>query len=484
MEGNENKLLIGAGAESAWLDLRYANRHGLITGATGTGKTVTVQILAEAFSRYGVPVVLADVKGDLSGVAAAGQQHPGVEKRVQALGLKNFQYAGNPAVFWDVFGVKGHPLRTTISDVGPWLISRTLELSEAQEGVLHIAFKYADDQGLLLLDLKDLRAMLDHVGEQAKTLRTEYGQISPASIGAIQRRLLVLEEQGGTALFGEPAIDINDFIGNTLTGQGIVNVLAADQLLAQPRLFALVHLSLLAELFEELPEVGDADKPRLILFLDEAHLLFRDASKFMLDQIEQIVRLIRSKGVGLYFITQHPDDVPEGVLRQLGNRIHHGMRAYTPQDQKEIRALVQGLPITPGLDAQSELLNLGVGEALVSMLGPKGVPGSLQKVAVCPPTSRIGPLLDGERVQLIQRSPVKGKYDELLDRDSAYENLKARIANAESSEPQSREKATSTARASRRDSPITAFGKSLLRSVGSALGRQLVRGVLGALKRR
>ncbi len=478
MDATPNKIFLGAGEDGAWLDLRYANRHGLITGATGTGKTVTVQSLIEAFSRHGVAVVVGDVKGDLSGIAAAGSHHPGVEKRVAQLALRDFHYSANPAVFWDVFAEKGHALRTTVSDMGPWLLGRALELSDAQEGVLHIVFKFADDEGLLLLDLKDLKAALDHVADNGAALRSKYGNVSAASAGAIQRRLLMFAEQGGERFLGEPALDVADVMRVALQGEGIVNVIAADQLLLRPQLYAMVHLWLLAELFEQLPEVGDADKPRLVVFLDEAHVMFRNATKFMLEQVEQVVRLIRSKGVGLFFITQHPNDIPDGVLRQLGNRVHHGMRAYTPQDQKAIRALVQGLPITPGLDAEKELTNLGVGEALVSLLNDKGAPGPVQHVAIRPPGSRIGPLTDQERVEIMSRSPLKGVYDKVIDRHSAYERLMERLPASPAVGAAGRPEKTS-----RREEPLAAFGKSLLRSVGSALGRQLIRGVMGALKR-
>ncbi|MBP9217748.1 MAG: DUF853 family protein [Sterolibacterium sp.] len=412
---------------------QMANRHGLITGATGTGKTVTLQSLAERLSYIGVPVFMADVKGDLSGVAAAGTLTPKLEKRVQELGLDSYTPFANPALFWDVFGDNGIPVRATISDMGPLLLARLLNLNDTQTGVLQLVFKIADDQGLLLLDLKDLRAMVQHVGDNAKNFTSEYGNIAAASIGAIQRGLLVLEEQGGDLFFGEPMLDIHDLMQVDDNGRGVINVLAAEKLINAPTLYATFLLWLLAELFEQLPEAGDLEQPRLVFFFDEAHLLFTDAPPALVDKVEQVVRLIRSKGVGVYFVTQNPLDVPEKILGQLGNRIQHALRAFTPRDQKAVQVAAQTLRANPKFDAASVIGELGVGEALVSFLDDKGRPGVVERAFIFPPASRLGPLTPVERQNLTEAAPLCTKYRTAIDRESAYERLKGTTASAASS---------------------------------------------------
>ena len=409
---------------------QMANRHGLITGATGTGKTVTLQSLAERLSCLGVPVFMADVKGDLAGVAAAGTLTPKLEKRVQELGLEGFTPFANSATFWDVFGENGIPVRATISDMGPLLLARLLNLNETQAGVLQLVFKIADDQGLLLLDLKDLRAMVQHVGDNAKNFTTEYGNIAAASIGAIQRGLLVLEEQGGDQFFGEPMLDIQDLMQVDDNGRGVINILSAEKLINVPILYATFLLWLLAELFEQLPEAGDLDQPKLGFFFDEAHLLFTDAPQALVDKVEQVVRLIRSKGVGVYFVTQNPLDVPEKILGQLGNRIQHALRAFTPRDQKAVQVAAQTLRANPAFDAAAVIGELGVGEALVSFLDEKGRPGIVERALIFPPASRLGPLQPEERQALIAASPLRASYAETIDRESAYEMLKGQAAPA------------------------------------------------------
>ncbi|MDQ5946905.1 MAG: double-strand break repair helicase HerA and related ATPase, partial [Pseudomonadota bacterium] len=402
-----------------------ANRHGLITGATGTGKTITLQVLAERFSSIGVPVFMADVKGDLSGLAAAGVESPKLAERLKALGVTDWAPATFPAAFWDVYGAAGHPVRATISDMGPILLSRLLNLNDTQAGVLQLVFKIADDQGLLLLDLKDLRAMVQHVGENAKSFTTEYGNVSAASIGAIQRNLLTLGEQGGEVFFGEPMLDINDLM-QTDNGKGVINVLAADKLMSSPRLYSTFLLWLLAELFEQLPEVGDVEKPKLVFFFDEAHLLFSEAPPALLEKIEQVVRLIRSKGVGVYFVTQNPLDIPDKVLGQLGNRVQHALRAFTPRDQKAVKIAAQTFVPNPKLDVTATLSQLGTGEALVSTLQDKGIPSPVQKTLVAPPRCRMGAITETERQQVRAGSPVGTRYDAALNRESAAELLAKR----------------------------------------------------------
>lgn len=419
-------ILIGKGETPVRLHLALANRHGLIAGATGTGKTITLQVLAEGLSRAGVPVFCADIKGDLSGIAAPGTPNPKIENRARACGIDDFAYEASPVIFWDVLGTKGHPVRTTVAEMGPLLLARLLELNETQEGVLNIAFKLADDEGLLLLDFKDLTAILQFLAEQAELVTTTYGNVSKATIGTIQRRLLMLEQQGGDRFFGEPALELDDFLLTTPDGRGAVNVLVADELIHSPRLYATFLLWLLAELFEELPEVGDQEKPKLVFFFDEAHLLFRDAPKALIEKIEQVVRLIRSKGVGIFFVTQNPLDIPPAVLGQLGNRIQHALRAFTPIEQKAVKAAAETFRPNPKFRTAEVITQLGVGEALVSVLEPGGVPSVVQRVQICPPRSRIGPLTAEERAEIIAMSPLAGKYEEPIDRESAYEILQGR----------------------------------------------------------
>ena len=539
------KLLIGKGEQPQYLYLPLANRHGLIAGATGTGKTITLQVLAEQFSRDGVPVVCADVKGDLSGIGAAGEPKPKLVERARELGEADYAPAASPVIFWDLFGKQGSPIRATVAEMGPLLLARMLELNETQEGVLNIAFKLADDQGLLLLDFKDLTAILQDVAERAGELTTAYGNVSKATVGTIQRRLLTLEQQGAEHFFGEPALQLADLMLTTPDGRGAVNVLMADQLIQAPRLYATFLLWLLSELFEELPEAGDLPKPKLVFFFDEAHLLFNDAPKALIEKVEQVVRLIRSKGVGVYFVTQNPADVPPVVLGQLGNRVQHALRAFTPAEQKGIKAAADTFRPNPAFRTQDVITELGVGEALVSTLGPDGGPGIVERVKVIPPRSRMGPLTAEERAQIMAGSPVGHKYDEPVDRESAYEMLQhrasgpagatqnpwgvdaaggsveasspwgvpaaggttsRRIGGAAQAEPRRRTVNPPPPQQSegggiadvlgsilgggggRRQSATEALVKSAMRSVGSNVGRQvgnaLVRGVLGSLIKR
>jgi uncharacterized protein len=470
-------ILIAKGAESSYLLPQMANRHGLIAGATGTGKTVTLQKLAESFSRLGVPVFLADVKGDLSGLSQAGGQNPKVAERVRQLGLQDFAPARVPVVFWDVFAEQGHPVRATISEMGPLLLARLLNLNETQAGVLSIVFKVADDQGLLLLDLKDLRAMLQHVADNASVLKTSYGNVSAASVGAIQRGLLGLEQQGAEKFFGEPAITLDDLMQTDPTGQGVVNILTADKLLQYPRIYTTFLLWLLSELFEQLPEAGDLEKPRLVFFFDEAHLLFNDAPKALLEKIEQVVRLVRSKGVGIYFVTQSPTDVPETVLGQLGNRVQHALRAFTPKDQKAVRVAAQTFRANPELDVEEAITELGVGEALVSFLDDKGAPSVVQRGWVCPPMSQIGAITASERERIIRSSILFGHYEQMVDRDSAYERLKTRALQQQPDTPAP----SSRPRGRQPETMAEAMMKSAVRAAGSQMGRSLIRGVLGSI---
>ncbi|NKE71359.1 helicase HerA-like domain-containing protein [Candidatus Manganitrophus noduliformans] len=483
-------ILIAKEEHDLTLLPKMANRHGLVAGATGTGKTVTLQTLAERFSRIGVPVFMADVKGDLSGIGAPGEEHPRIMERVRQLGLADFRFAPCPVVFWDVFGRLGHPLRTTISEMGPLLLGRLLNLNETQSGVLTLVFKIADDDGLLLLDLKDLRAMLQYVGDNAKNFATRYGNVSAASIGAIQRGLLALEEQGGDAFFGEPALNLDDLMQTDEKGQGVVNILVADKLIHAPKLYATFLLWLLAELFERLPEVGDLEKPKLVFFFDEAHLLFNDAPKALLDKIEQVVRLIRSKGVGVYFVSQNPLDIPEAVLGQLGNRIQHALRAFTPRDQKAVKAAAQTFRSNPKLDVEAAIMELGVGEALVSLLDEKGRPGIVERALIVPPESRIGPISPEECRRMIQRSVLFGHYEEAVDRESAYEKLKARAEQAAPPEQPSEAQegswtdvlTGSTGKRGRsREGIVESMAKSAARAIGSRLGRQIMRGLFGSM---
>ncbi|MFC5475925.1 helicase HerA-like C-terminal domain-containing protein [Paraherbaspirillum soli] len=483
------------------------NRHGCISGATGTGKTVTLQVIAQALSDIGVPVFMADVKGDLSGLAKAGAASAKMKERLAALGVDEPQWAATPVTFWDVYGAQGHPVRATISDMGPLLLARMLNLNDTQQGVLQLVFKIADDNGLLLLDLKDLRAMLQHVGDNAASFQTEYGNISAASIGAIQRGLIAIGEQGGDQFFGEPMLNIDDLLQTDGNGKGIVNILAADKLMNAPQLYSVFLLWMLSELFEHLPEVGDLDKPKLVFFFDEAHLLFADAPKPLLQKIEQVVRLIRSKGVGVYFVTQNPLDIPDTVLGQLGNRVQHALRAYTPRDQKAVQAAADTFRANPDLNAAQAIGELGVGEALVSFLDEKGRPNIVERAFILPPASQIGPITDDERKQLIAASIVAGAYETAIDRESAYEKLKGRAAATPAAKNETATGAAAGAEAGsgmsigdtvgswgsalggllggggsgHKDTVVQAMVKSAARTIGSQLGRELIRGVLGSL---
>lgn len=486
--GTEDGIILGRGDGVVALDLRYANRHGLIAGATGTGKTVTLQTLAEGFSARGVPVFLVDVKGDLSGMCVPGETTGPFAERAAQLGLTR-QPAGCPVVFWDVFGEQGHPVRATVSELGPLLLSRLLELNDTQEGVINAAFAVADDQGMLLLDLKDLRAILQFVSDNAKGLQGTYGNIAPATVGAIQRKLLVVEREGGEAFFGEPSLGLSDLMRTGADGRGAVNILCADTLLNKPRLYATFLLWLLSELFEELPEAGDLPAPELALFFDEAHLLFDDAPKALIDKVEQVVRLIRSKGVGVYFITQNPADIPEDVLAQLGNRVQHALRAFTAKDQKAVRAAAATFRPNPDFRTEDAITELAVGEALVSMLEAKGTPGIVQRVLIAPPAARVGPAPAAERQKVFAASPLAGRYDIAIDRESAYEQLRARAerdaAAAAATQNQAPSRASQRRGGSRRgpQTPAEALLNSAARSIGSRLGREIVRGVLGSLFR-
>lgn len=505
MTDNPAALFLGQSFEGAAENLLFkrANRHGVVAGATGTGKTVTLQIMAQGFSDAGVPVFCADVKGDLSGISQAGDTARFAERAGQ-MGLSLTGKAA-PVVFWDLYGQKGHPIRATVSDVGPTLLARMLELNEVQEGVLTVAFHVADKEGLLLLDLEDLRALLAYVGENAQTIGREVGNVSPTSIAAIQRALLQLEQQGGKAFFGEPALRLEDMMRTSLDGRGQVNVLDSTRLMNSPRLYAAFLLWLLSELFEQLPEIGDPEKPRLVFFFDEAHLLFNDAPKGLLEKVEQVVRLIRSKGVGVYFVTQNPADIPDTVLAQLGNRVQHALRAYTPAEQKGLRAAAQSFRTNPAFDTAEAIQGLGVGEALVSTLDEKGAPTVVAQTKIRPPDSRLGPATDAERAAVMAASPVRGTYDTAINRESAEEILKARRAQADRIEAETasaaaeakaaekaarsapaptRERAAPRARASSRQTPMEALTKSVLRTAGTTITRELLRGVLGSLKRR
>ncbi len=473
-----------------------ANRHGLVAGATGTGKTVTLQVMAEAFSQIGVPVFAADVKGDLSGISQAGKDNAKIQDRVNKLQLQDFAFFGSPTTFWDVFGEQGHPVRTTVSEMGPLLFSRILNLNDTQTGVLTLVFKIADDNGLLLLDLKDLQAMLEHVGGAAKDYQTQYGNISAASIGTIQRGLVALQQQGGDKFLGEPALNLDDLIQTDSNGHGVINILAADKLLSSPQLYATFLLWMLSELFERLPEVGDPEKPKLVFFFDEAHLLFNELPQTLEAKIEQVVRLIRSKGVGIYFVTQSPTDIPEVVLGQLGNRVQHALRAFTPKDQKDVRVAAQTFRSNPQLNVETTITQLAVGEALVSFLDEKGIPGIVERALVCPPHSQIGPITPDQRQQLIRSDVIFGTYEQVVDRESAYERLKGRNALAPAAsggqpgQPQPSQPwyanlpslgIPGTGSGRRGDSVVDAMMKSAARSIGSSVGRQIIRGVLGSI---
>lgn len=485
--------------------LQYGNRHGLVTGATGTGKTVTLQIMAEGFSNAGVPVFCADIKGDLSGIAMKSNGEDFLAKRARDIKLDPYVSQDFPVIFWDLFGEQGHPIRATVSEMGPLLLSRLMNLTAAQEGIMNIAFRIADDEGLLLLDMKDLQALLANIAERADEIGARYGNVTKPSVGAIQRTLLVLEQQGAKHFFGEPALRIADIMRTSRDGRGAINVLAADKLMMNPRLYATFLLWLMSELFEELPEVGDPDKPRLVFFFDEAHLLFDDAPKVLVDRVEQVVRLIRSKGVGVYFVTQNPLDVPESVLAQLGNRVQHALRAYTPREQKAVRTAADTFRPNPDFDCANTITQLGTGEALVSTLEAKGVPSMVQRTLIRPPSSRLGPITPDERRKIILESPVAGQYDDVVDRESAFEMLQKRAKAAQeaeaSAEPESggsrwtipgfgddeeparAGKRSPAPRRSNRQSVTEAAVKSVVRSVGSSLGRAIVRGILGSLSK-
>jgi DNA helicase HerA-like ATPase len=499
----DGRIFVGKGSRPEYLTLKLANRHGLVTGATGTGKTVTLQVLAEGFSRAGVPVFAADIKSDLSGIAASGEAQDAFVKRARDMGF-TYETGTFPVIFWDLFGEQGHPIRTTISEMGPLLLSRLFNLNETQEGVLNIAFRVADEQGLALLDLKDLRAMITYVAENASELSAQYGNVATTSIGAIQRQLLVLENQQGAKFFGEPALSIADFMRTDRDGRGYINVLAADKLMENPRLYSTFLLSLMSDLFEQLPEVGDPERPKLVFFFDEAHLLFNDAPKALLDKIEQVVRLIRSKGVGIYFVTQNPLDVPDKVLAQLGNRVQHALRAFTPRDQKAVKAAADTFRPNPKLDTAKVITELGKGEALVSFLEGNGVPALVDRAMIRPPSSRIGPVTAAERKAVIAKSPIRGKYDQAVDAESAYEILQKRMKDQPAGEAAGKKGGAPASEGSggvlsdvlgsvlggRKSGRMTTtevvvkqVARSVASQVGTQIGKALIRGVLGGLKR-
>lgn len=498
MEGRMvETIFVGKGESEQVLVLKRANRHGLIAGATGTGKTVTLQVLAEHLSEAGVPVFAADVKGDLSGLAAPGSSahkaHPKLQERAAGMGLADYPYKPAPVVFWDVFGENGHPIRVTIADMGPVLLARILDLSDAQEGALTVAFHYADEEGLLLLDLKDLKALLTHCANAREEISAKYGLVSPQSLAAIQRAVLQLEMEGADAFFGEPALDLEDFLRTTRDGRGLVNILAAEKLIGKPRLYATFLLWMMSELFEMLPEVGDPDKPVLVFFFDEAHLLFNDAPKPLLEKVEQVARLIRSKGVGIYFVTQQPQDVPETILAQLGNRVQHALRAYTPTEMKAVKIAAQSFRNNPAFDEVEALQQLGVGEALVSFLDGKGVPTIVERALIRPPQSRLGPLTAEERRQIRADSPIGTRYDRVKDRESAYEILEARAAKAaeaaeaaardEAREKEARGRDAPARRPARRSTSAGVFD-AFLKTATREVTRYVVRGVMGTRRRR
>ena len=494
-----NQILIGKGDQQVHLLSKYGNRHGLIAGATGTGKTISLLVLAEGFSRMGVPVFISDVKGDVAGIAVAGTLNEKIQQRITQIGIEGYVNEAGPAVFWDLYGKMGHPVRTTISEMGPSLLSRILELNDIQSGTLEIAFKLADEQGLLLLDLDDFRAILSFIAENNKIISTQYGLVSTQSVAAIQRALLALEREGGNSMFGEPALELSDLLRTDLNGRGIINILAADQLILKPRLYSSFLLWLLSELFENLPEVGDLDQPRLIFFFDEAHLLFDDAPLVLRQRVEQVVRLIRSKGVGVYFCSQFPDDVPNEILGQMGNRIQHALRAYTPRDQKAVKTAAETFVPNPKLDVASVISQLGVGEALVSTLQEKGVPMPVERTIICPPRCRMGAITPDERATIRARSPIGMKYDSPVNRESAYEILNRRamekvVVQEAPKQPKQRQaevqKPADQGRGvlgdllwgtKRRQGMVESMAKQAARTVGSQLGRQILRGVLGGI---
>lgn len=488
-------LTAGGPPAAEYLNLKLANRHGLITGATGTGKTVSLQILAEGFSRQGVPVFAADVKSDLSGIALKGEPKDFLAKRAATIGLDDYEYHDNPVIFWDLKsedGIDGHPIRATVSDMGPLMLSRLLDVNEVQEGILNIVFRVAKDEGLEILDLPDLRAMVLDISDRSKEIRGEYGNVAKTSVGAIQRRLLVLEEQGANEFFGEPALDIKDFLRTTHNGLGMINILAAEKLMSSPRLYSVFLLWLLSKLFDELPEVGDPEKPKLVFFFDEAHLLFDEAPKALLEKIEQVTRLIRSKGVGIYYVTQNPLDVPDTVSSQLGNRIQHALRAFTPREQKAVRAAASTFRQNPDIDTEKTIMELGVGEALVSFLQDKGEPSMVERTLIRPPGSRLGPATAAERKSLIENSPIFGRYEDRIERESAHEVLTKRHAEEEAAAAElAAQEEAEAAKAdsgwgsifgggkSRRQSVGEAFTKSLTRSIASAIGRTIIKILTG-----
>lgn len=488
MTKSGNHMVIAKADADLGLLPGMANRHGLIAGATGTGKTVTLQTIAEHFSRIGVPVFMADVKGDLSGICREGGGNPKVDERVKSLKISDHTPEAYPVTFWDIFGEQGHPVRTTISEMGPLLLGRLLNLNDTQSGTLTMTFKIADDSGLLLLDMKDLRSMLQYVGDHAAEFNTEYGRVSTASIGAIQRGLLTLDGAGGDTLFGEPALNIEDLLQTDSRGYGVINILASDKLMQSPKLYSTFLLWLLSELFEELPETGDPEKPKLVFFFDEAHLLFDDAPKALLDKIEQVVRLIRSKGVGVYFVSQNPLDIPEDVLGQLGNRVQHALRAFTPKDQKAVKSAAQTFRANPKLDVEKVITELGVGEALVSFLDGEGRPGIVERAFIVPPRGQIGPITSEQRKEMMKKSIVAGVYDESVDRESAYEKLKMKAETAsknaeekQKAEPAAKKKSGESGSGRRSDTVVEAAIKSAARSMASTAGRQIVRGILGSI---
>ena len=488
---SEPSIFIGQSEKREELYLGMANRHGLVTGATGTGKTVTLQIMAEGFCNAGVPVFAADVKGDLSGISVAGEPKDFLLERAQKMGFDDYGFEAIPTIFWDLFGEQGHPIRTTISEMGPLMLSRLMGLSDAQEGALNIAFKLADKEGLALLDLKDLRALLKELGERGRELTTEYGNLAAPTIGAIQRRLVVLEEQGGNNFFGEPALDIKDFMRTTLNGKGYMNVLAADRLINSPQLYATFLLWMMSELFEKMPELGDPEKPRMVFFFDEAHLLFSEAPPGLIQKIEQTVKLIRSKGVGIYFVTQNPLDVPESVLAQMGNRVQHALRAYTPREQKAVATAASTFRPNPAFKTEEAITQLGKGEALVSVLDPKGVPTMVERTMVRPPSSRMGPITPEERQKIVKNSPVYGNYEQAEDRESAYEILikRAEQRSAAAEQEKADKAAEKQAKAESRSTPqretaTDRFVKNMASTAGRQIGNMIIRGILGGLTRK
>jgi uncharacterized protein len=486
MTDNSSPVPIAKGREIVNILPGMANRHGLVAGATGTGKTVTLRVLAENFSNMGVPVFMADIKGDLSGMAMPGGDNPKITERATEVGLPDFHYDGYPVTFWDVFGDLGHPVRTTVSEMGPLLLARILDLNDIQADVLTIIFKIADDQGLLLLDLKDLRAISQYCGDHAKDLRTLYGNISTASIGAIQRSLLTLEQQGGDHFFGEPALNVLDFVRTDTSGRGMINVLAADKLMQSPKIYATLLLWLLSELFEKFPEVGDPPKPKLVFFFDEAHLLFQDTPDTLKERIIQVVRLIRSKGIGVFFVTQNPLDLPDAVLGQLGNRVHHALRAFTPKDQKNVKGAAQTLRPNPAFDTATVIMELRIGEALVSMLDTEGRPTVVERALIYPPHSRMAPLTTEARNLVIRNSPFQARYGTIVDRESAYEQLTSRAEKAATSEKagktkDSQQNSSPRERTPRQGDYIGAAAKGAAVVIGSQIGREIIRGMLGSL---